>query len=84
VAATSPTSAWAVGDYGSGQYGPYYTLILHWNGTGWSQVNSPNPPGGKIDNLYAVSASSAANVWAVGDYYNHITDRTQTLALHCC
>ena len=41
VRAVSATSVWAVGqlDDSAG----YETLILHWNGTAWKQVPSPNP-----------------------------------------
>ena len=39
VAATSATDAWAVGSYDSGQANG--TLILHWDGTAWTQVPSP-------------------------------------------
>ena len=38
MAATSASSAWAVGSAGSGK-----TLILRWNGTAWKQVPSPSP-----------------------------------------
>jgi hypothetical protein len=36
VDATSATNAWAVGTYGT-----FKTLILHWDGTAWTQVPSP-------------------------------------------
>jgi hypothetical protein len=39
VAATSATDAWAVGNYSSGSASG--TLILHWNGSAWTQVPSP-------------------------------------------
>ncbi len=39
VAATSATNAWAVGSYDNGQAAG--TLILHWDGTAWTQVPSP-------------------------------------------
>jgi hypothetical protein len=81
VTATSPTSAWAVGRYASSQEGPDHTLILRWNGAAWARVPSPSPSPNS-DILYAVSAASAANIWAVGDYTNDTNQRT--LALHCC
>src|SRR5438874_12531466 len=43
------------------------TLILHWDGTTWSLVGSPNVA--LYNQLRAVSAESAQNVWAVGYYY---------------
>jgi hypothetical protein len=39
VDATSATDAWAVGGYSSGSASG--TLILHWDGTAWTQVPSP-------------------------------------------
>jgi len=43
------------------------TLILHWNGTKWSRVSSPNGP--DIESVLAsTSGASPSNAWAVGDY----------------
>ena len=81
VAATSSSNAWAVGYYDIGA--TPQTLIEHWNGTAWRQVSSPNPGGSANDNfLYGVAATSPANIWAVGSYFNGTA--TETLALHCC
>jgi hypothetical protein len=68
VAATSPTNAWAVGYYVDGA-GHFRTLVLHWNGTGWTRKPSPNV-GTNSNSLYAVSAISATDAWAVGYYYD--------------
>lgn len=57
------TSIWAVG-YAPGLAGS--TLILHWNGTIWEQVPSPNPTLGHGEYLVGVAAISARNAWAVG------------------
>lgn len=64
VAATSSRNAWAVGYY-QNQGGKLRTLILHWNGTTWRRVASPNPVAGG-DTLSGVAATSATNAWAVG------------------
>jgi hypothetical protein len=63
VAAVSSKDVWAVGCSGSCN-GPD-SLVLHWNGTTWSKVASPDPGTG-FDELTGVSAVSASNVWAVG------------------
>jgi hypothetical protein len=55
VAATSPHSAWAVGNAG---------LIEHWDGRAWTRVPSPALVGGGM--LRAVAALSPASAWAVG------------------
>jgi hypothetical protein len=71
------THAWAVGIYRhAAEIG--HTLALHWDGTRWSQVKTPNP--GSIHNsLASVSAVSSKDVWAVGDYQEA---GTHALVLH--
>ena len=64
VAATSASSAWAVGFSQSGT-APDRTLIEHWNGRAWAIQPSPDAGTGYSD-LYGVAATSAANAWAVG------------------
>jgi hypothetical protein len=64
VAATSATNAWAVGYYDTSSSNSQ-SLILHWNGTTWKQVPSPNPSA-LYTVLYGVAAISATNAWAVG------------------
>jgi hypothetical protein len=80
VAATSKSDAWAVGQaVRPGRH--LTTLILHWNGTAWRAVASPDPGGAARDNaLTAVAVVSARDAWAVGYYRNASHD--QTLVLH--
>jgi hypothetical protein len=59
VAAVSPGGAWAVGDSGA------LALIGRWNGSSWSAFPSPNIAG----RLYAATAITACDVWAVGQRY---------------
>lgn len=63
VTATSGASAWAAGSFHDAA-GRQRTLIVRWDGSVWTQVNSPSP--GLFDRLSAVSATSATNAWAVG------------------
>jgi hypothetical protein len=63
--ATGPSDVWAVGYYYPLAGGPRSTLIEHWDGTSWSKVASPNLPSAS-NSLFAVSASSPTDVWAVG------------------
>jgi hypothetical protein len=92
VAATSHTDAWAVGDIQnsinardrSGEAGHLATsseqaLILHWNGTKWTQVKTLGA--GTPGVLNAVGASSPGNAWAVGAT-SAGPQGVQTLALH--
>ena len=42
---------------------------LHWNGTAWSKVSTPDPGGsadGDTSFLYGVRCTSRTNCWAVG------------------
>jgi hypothetical protein len=66
VAALSPRDVWAVG-YRGGTLPetPIETLILHWDGTSWTQVASPSVPGG-ANQLFALAAITDKDVWAVG------------------
>jgi hypothetical protein len=69
VAATSASNAWAVGY--TDITGNSQSLILHWNGTAWRQVPSPNPS--KFSSvLFGVAATSARNAWAVGGGANNV------------
>src|SRR5438105_4684771 len=82
VSTVSPTDAWAVGDYVDDATGHRDTLILHWNGTAWSQIPSPNPSPG-MNELFAVSADSATDAWAVGGFADLGTDHLTPWILAC-
>ena len=47
VAVLSPCDVWAAGFDLSG--GAYQTLIEHWNGFSWAQVDSPDPGSGQTE-----------------------------------
>ena len=66
VAALSANDVWAVGYRGGTKTEtPIETLILHWDGASWSQVPSPNIPGG-ANQLFGITAIAANDIWAVG------------------
>ena len=79
VSPVSPTDIWAVGEYFDGS--AFRTLTMHWGGGTWTQVPSPNVSGTTNDSLTAVRATSATDVWAVGNYTNS-NNVSQTLILH--
>jgi hypothetical protein len=89
VTALSPTDVWAVGYDCTAKCGTSAetdrTLIEHWDGTGWSQVTSPDP-GTAVDKLFAVTAASATDAWAVGYdcslNCHRAGERERTLVLH--
>ena len=59
----SPSNAWAVGEVKQSGYRSGAPLILHWNGASWQSVAPPSGTG----KLLAAAASSATDLWAVGD-----------------
>jgi hypothetical protein len=67
VSGTSSSNIWAAG-YMIGASGSDNTLIVHWNGTSWSTVKSPNPSKTGANLLNAASAVSSASAWTVGTY----------------
>lgn len=77
ITALSANDVWAVGEASVSTANGYerLALTLHWNGTAWKQVPTPNPapstmPASSVSNiLAAVAGSSGRDVWAVGQYY---------------
>ncbi|MEO6458354.1 MAG: hypothetical protein ABIO92_08800 [Chloroflexia bacterium] len=69
IAAVSGDDIWAVGQQTNTEGGSR-TVTMHWGGERWAAVPSPNvSEGGESKNqLYAVAASAANEVWAVGAY----------------
>jgi hypothetical protein len=84
VSAVSPTDIWAVGSYALGGIAlTGLTLTMHYNGTAWTVVPSPNIPGGTTFNpertvLNGVAAAGHNDVWAVGNIFT--TDGTNGAA----
>jgi len=79
VAAISPDDAWAVG-YRSATTHPFpeHTFTTHWDGTQWNIVPSPEF-GNERSKLWAVSAVSSNDVWAVGYYGSGSNGRALTI-----
>ena len=83
VAATSARNAWAVGSsFLTNSARPIHTLILHWNGTTWQRVKSPNPRPRFNNFLQGVAATSSRNAWAVGWYFTPGVTHRHTLIEH--
>ncbi len=64
VSALASNDVWAVGSYSYNLGETYLPLFLHWNGTQWQHVQSPEFPDYNV--LRAVHAISPNDVWAVG------------------
>jgi hypothetical protein len=68
VAAAGPSSAWAVGYYGTGK--TIKTLIERWNGRTWAHVRSPSPGRSYPRSaLNGVAIAGKSGAWAVGYYF---------------
>jgi hypothetical protein len=76
----SPTLAWAAGNVTDGAHAGQ--VIEQWNGTKWSLF--PGPKFGKKDraDVFAMTASSANDVWAIGSLVNLGTRRVSPLFEH--
>jgi hypothetical protein len=82
VIAIASNDVWAVGDkipLGGNQFNQ--TLTLHWDGTEWVNVASPN-----IDPrnhyLWGITATASNDVWAVGEHWINNGNDEEPLALH--
>jgi hypothetical protein len=89
VSADSASDAWAVGTAYTAPAGRgyYQSLTLHWNGTSWAKVPSPNPGGttlGAENGTYltGVAVVSPTDAWAVGYYYTKSLASTAAMLLH--
>jgi hypothetical protein len=81
VAAISPNDVWAVGYYYTSGAVANRTLTMHWDGAEWSSVPSPNHSFDTYNVLYALTALSTTDIWAVGHYYGG-GQSAQTLIIH--
>ena len=71
IKAFAPNDVWAVGykdyDYNTG-VGSNYTV--HWDGTSFTEVLSPNPAPGANNGLSGLDGTSSTDLWAVGSSGN--------------
>jgi hypothetical protein len=75
VVALASNNVWSVGESIQTGGGLSHTLSEQWNGTHWSVVKSPNV--GKDHNeLFAIDATPAGTLWAVGTVYRYPKQRT--------
>jgi hypothetical protein len=64
ISAIASNDIWAAGFYDTNTH--THTLMIRWDGTQWSLSPSPDPPLNYGQGLYAISAISTNDVWAVG------------------
>jgi hypothetical protein len=84
MAATSASDVWAVGSVTVGFSLRDIPLIMHWDGTAWSQVPAPDPSAPDDDlgtGLSSVSAVSPSDAWAVGSS-DELSSTASTVTMH--
>ena len=81
VVALSPTDVWAVGWTSNPSSLDSHSFSLHWDGTSWTIVDTPQPGGAYGDRLKAVDAVGPDDVWASGVYQDAQTHE-HSVALH--
>ncbi len=88
VSGSGPNDVWAVGYFDAldagGNSGSSHTLTLHWNGSSWSVIPSPdaNTAGtGVINRLHGVAVIAPNDAWAVG-YSTGGSQGYRTLTMH--
>ena len=83
LTANSPDDIWAFGSFLSTDGMQTMTLVLHWDGTSWTIVPSPDPTKGFLtDVLSAGVVPSPGNVWIFGTAEEGRGIGFGTLALH--
>lgn len=84
VAALAADDVWAAGvaQDTSGSGIAQRSLLMHWNGTTWQTVPTPQAETGSDDLLLSLAAVSPASVWAVGYYYSPTSGTHEPLLLH--
>lgn len=82
VVAIAPDDAWAVGFARNPSSLDDRNVAMHWDGTAWTIVPTPQPGGQFADRLLAVDAVASNDVWAVGVFdtlYPASSNRSLTL-----
>jgi hypothetical protein len=80
IAASSPDDIWAVGALlPPDQPNRTSSLAIHYNGTKWSDVHTPNV-GKQANMLFGVAAQPDGTAFAVGNYTQQTGETSRTLA----
>src|SRR5262249_32979757 len=78
-AAISSDDVWAMGYYLNNGEVPGHTLVMHWDGSAWSYIPSPDP-GAWGNEFFGAAAVSGQDVWAVGDWFDYFNGPYHSLA----
>lgn len=80
VVALASNNVWAAGNYVPVNSNSIQTLVMHWNGSSWTQVASPNTSATENDYLTGISGSSPTDIWSVG--FSNTSSGEATIATH--
>ena len=80
IEAISSDDIWATGNYHANDSQLELTLIMHWDGEKWAQVEIPKL--GNLGSLNGISAVSKDDIWAVGSYYSSHDAISYNLIMH--
>jgi hypothetical protein len=80
IDALAANDVWAAG-YFINDFGVAQTLVIHWDGSEWSVVPTPNVSNLQENQLYSIEARAANDVWAVGQFSGE-NGALLTLTLH--
>lgn len=80
VSAVSSSDVTAVGAFGAPGFFSASTMVLHWDGSQWSIVDSPSPSG--FTELFAVAALAPDNVYAAGFFADPQSGQNMAMLQH--
>jgi hypothetical protein len=88
LSCASASNCWATGAFGRINPDLNRTMgldeLLHWNGRSWSKATAPNPggtSGDSLNELDAVTCSSAVSCWATGEFGGNGSNPARNLAV---
>ncbi|MDQ5825480.1 MAG: Rax2 family protein [Chloroflexota bacterium] len=83
VVAIADNDVWAIGFTTHQNQGHSRSLIVHWDGSAWNIVPSPEPSGSVGTYITDLVAITADDIWAVGSYYKEPSHSSEwTLTMH--
>jgi hypothetical protein len=80
IKAIAPDDVWAVGQWGTLDFVPGGPAAEHWNGNAWT-ITRVRSPGG-FGSFRGIEATSSTDVWAVGNFYDSLSDGHPMAQLH--
>jgi hypothetical protein len=82
VSAASPKNIWAVGWGSPQQSAAFAPIVMHYDGSGWTQSTTKSGDDGGSTELLDVDAVSATSIWAAGFTASTDNDEIRAIMLH--